>query len=39
MATWAIGFGCLGMLPLALVQLPSFDPSHVHASTVGLFLF
>jgi drug/metabolite transporter (DMT)-like permease len=39
MATWAIGFGCLGMLPLALLQLPSFDPSRVHASTVGLFLF
>ena len=39
MATWAIGFGCLGMLPIAILQLPSFDPSHVHASTVGLFLF
>ncbi len=39
MATWAIGFGCLGMLPLALLQLPSFEPSHVHASTIALFLF
>jgi drug/metabolite transporter (DMT)-like permease len=39
MATWAIGFGCLGMLPIALVQLPSFEPSHVHGSTIALFLF
>ena len=39
MATWAIGFGCLGMLPLAIVQLPSFDASNIHPSTVGLFLF
>jgi drug/metabolite transporter (DMT)-like permease len=38
-ATWAIGFGCLGMLPLAAWQLTSFDPSHIHASTIGLFLF
>jgi drug/metabolite transporter (DMT)-like permease len=38
-ATWAIGFGCLGMLPLAGWQLTSFDPSHIHAGTIGLFLF
>jgi len=38
-ATWAIGFGCLGMLPLAGWQLTTFDPSHIHASTIGLFLF
>ena len=25
-ATWAIGFGCLGMLPLAAWQATSFDP-------------
>jgi len=37
--TWAIGFGCLGMLPLAAWQLTSFDPSHIHASTIGLLLF
>jgi drug/metabolite transporter (DMT)-like permease len=39
MATWAIGFGALGMLPFAILQAPSFEPSHVHASTVALFLF
>jgi drug/metabolite transporter (DMT)-like permease len=38
-ATWAIGFGCLGMLPVAGWQLTTFDPSHIHASTIGLFLF
>jgi drug/metabolite transporter (DMT)-like permease len=38
-ATWAIGFGCLGMLPLAAWQVGSFDPSRVHAGTIGLFLF
>ncbi len=39
-ATWAIGFGCLGMLPIAAWQLTtSFDISHVHASTIGFFLF
>jgi drug/metabolite transporter (DMT)-like permease len=25
-ATWAIGFGCLGMLPLALPRSQQFDP-------------
>ncbi len=39
MATWAIGLGCLGMLPIALWQLSSFDPSHVNAGTIGLFAF
>ena len=38
-ATWAIGFGCLGMLPFAVLQIPSFDPSRIHAGTIGLFLF
>jgi len=38
-ATWAIGLGCLGMLPLALWQATTFDVSRIHASTVGLFLF
>jgi drug/metabolite transporter (DMT)-like permease len=38
-ATWAIGFGCLGMLPIAAWQALSFDPSHIHAGTVGLYLF
>jgi drug/metabolite transporter (DMT)-like permease len=38
-ATWAIGLGCLGMLPLALWQATTFDVSHVHAGTIGLYLF
>jgi drug/metabolite transporter (DMT)-like permease len=38
-ATWAIGFGCLGMLPLALWQVGSLDVSRISAGTVGLFLF
>lgn len=38
-ATWAIGFGCLGMLPLAAWQALSFDPSHVQAGTIGLLAF
>jgi len=38
-ATWAIGFGCLGMLPFAAWQASTFDLSRIHASTVGLFLF
>jgi drug/metabolite transporter (DMT)-like permease len=38
-ATWAIGLGCLGMLPLALWQATTFDVSRIHASTIGLFLF
>jgi drug/metabolite transporter (DMT)-like permease len=38
-ATWAIGFGCLGMLPLAAWQATSFDPSHIHAGTIGLLAF
>ena len=38
-ATWAIGLGCLGMLPLALWQAATFDVFRIHASTIGLFLF
>ncbi|HEX7431215.1 MAG TPA: DMT family transporter [Candidatus Limnocylindrales bacterium] len=38
-ATWAIGFGCLGMLPLALMELPRFDPSHVGLGTLGLLAY
>jgi drug/metabolite transporter (DMT)-like permease len=38
-ATWAIGFGCLGMLPLAVWQVGSLDVSRIHAGTIGLFLF
>ena len=38
-ATWAIGLGCLGMLPLALWQAATFDVSRIHAGTIGLFLF
>jgi drug/metabolite transporter (DMT)-like permease len=38
-ATWAIGLGCLGMLPIALWQASSFDPSHIGAGTIGLFVF
>ena len=39
MATWAIGFGCLGMLPFAAWQAASFDPSRIHSSTIVFFLF
>jgi drug/metabolite transporter (DMT)-like permease len=38
-ATWAIGFGCLGMLPLALMQIPQFDASRVGIGTLALFLY
>ena len=38
-ATWAIGFGCLGMLPLAVAELPQFEPSHISLVTVALFAF
>jgi drug/metabolite transporter (DMT)-like permease len=38
-ATWAIGFGCLGMLPLAVMQLPALDPGKVGPGVVALFLF
>jgi drug/metabolite transporter (DMT)-like permease len=38
-ATWAIGFGCLGMLPLALMQIPQFDASRVGLGTLALFLY
>jgi drug/metabolite transporter (DMT)-like permease len=38
-ATWAIGLGCLGMLPFALWQAATFDISHIHAGTIWLFLF
>ncbi len=38
-ATWAIGLGCLGMLPLAIWQATTFDVSRVHAGTIVLYLF
>jgi len=38
-ATWAIGLGCLGMLPLAAWQFASFDPSRIHATDIGILLF
>ena len=38
-ATWTIGFGSLGMLPLAIVQLPSFQPAAIHPWTLVLFLY
>jgi drug/metabolite transporter (DMT)-like permease len=38
-STWAMGFGSLAMLPLAVWQAATFDPSHIHAGTVGLFLY
>jgi drug/metabolite transporter (DMT)-like permease len=38
-ATWAIGFGCLGMLPFAIWQLPGLEPTRVGPGIVGLFLF
>jgi drug/metabolite transporter (DMT)-like permease len=38
-ATWAIGFGCLGMLPLAAWQVGSFEPSRVGLDTIVLFAF
>jgi drug/metabolite transporter (DMT)-like permease len=39
MATWAIGFGCLGMLPFAAWQATTFDPSRIHPGTIVQFLF
>ncbi|MGD0018838.1 MAG: DMT family transporter [Candidatus Limnocylindrales bacterium] len=38
-ATWAIGFGCLGMLPVALLELPQFVPAHVGLGTLGLLAY
>jgi drug/metabolite transporter (DMT)-like permease len=38
-ATWAIGFGCLGMLPLAALQAPGFDVSRVDLGTLGLLAY
>jgi drug/metabolite transporter (DMT)-like permease len=38
-ATWAIGLGCLGMLPLAAWQLTSFDPAAIRGETILLFLY
>jgi drug/metabolite transporter (DMT)-like permease len=38
-ATWAIGFGCLGMLPLALIELPQLVPAHVGLGTLGLLAY
>lgn len=38
-ATWAIGFGCLGMLPLALIELPQFVHADVSGGTLGLLAF
>jgi drug/metabolite transporter (DMT)-like permease len=38
-ATWAIGFGCLGMLPLAVWQATSFDASRVDGRTIALFFY
>lgn len=38
-ATWAIGLGSLGILPFALWQAASYDPSRLHAATVGIVLF
>ena len=38
-ATWAIGFGCLGMLPLALLEAPALDVSRIGPETLGLLAF
>jgi drug/metabolite transporter (DMT)-like permease len=38
-ATWAIGFGCLGMLPLAAFQAATFDFARMQPGTVGLLLY
>jgi drug/metabolite transporter (DMT)-like permease len=38
-ATWAMGFGCLGMLPPAAWQVTEFDASRVGLWTVVLFLY
>jgi drug/metabolite transporter (DMT)-like permease len=38
-ATWAIGFGCLGMLPLAAFQAATFDFARLQPGTVGLLLY
>jgi drug/metabolite transporter (DMT)-like permease len=38
-ATWAIGFGCLGMLPLAVFQAATFDFARIQPGTIGLLLY
>jgi drug/metabolite transporter (DMT)-like permease len=38
-ATWAIGLGCLGMLPFAAVQAATFDVGHISGLTVLLMLY
>jgi drug/metabolite transporter (DMT)-like permease len=38
-ATWAIGFGCLGMLPIACWQASTWDPSTVHSWTLVLLAY
>jgi drug/metabolite transporter (DMT)-like permease len=38
-ATWAIGFGCLGMLPLAAFQAATFDFARIQPGTIGLLLY
>lgn len=38
-ATWAIGFGCLGMLPLALIETPQLVISHLNLGTFGLLAY
>jgi len=38
-ATWAIGFGCLGMLPFAAWQATTYDVTRINAGTIELLLF
>jgi drug/metabolite transporter (DMT)-like permease len=38
-ATWAIGFGCLGMLPVALAETPQLVLSHIGPGTIGLWAY
>jgi drug/metabolite transporter (DMT)-like permease len=37
--TWAIGLGCLGMLPLAAWQVSAFEPARVQVWTIVLIVF
>ncbi len=38
-ATWAIGFGCLGMLPFAIIQAQGYDTARIQPGTLALLAF
>jgi drug/metabolite transporter (DMT)-like permease len=39
MTTWSVGFGLLGMLPLAVWQLPSIDPARIGPGVIAVLLY